>query len=1684
MNQPWRALSVRITSGLIGVTLGSVSILAADQAAFNSSSVEAVVKSVKVNRTVPKVAPPKTGLEFSANPTTQEISRARVFEEPLVPIGGEPSAEENAALASALLGYAKRSGPDDFTSLTDFLEKHPHSAWHAALLTCLGLEYYNTAYYSRALAAWEQAWSLGQQATDAKGKFLADRAACELAGMYSRLGRMNDLDALLKSIARRTFLGGASERINLAREALWMMQNRPEVSFRCGPLALLSILRSDQRLYASCPTNAMIDIFNSVSTQKGFSMPQVAELSKRIGLNYQMAFRDAGAETGAPFIIPSVVHWKAGHYAAVVRCEGDRYLLQDPTFGNEVWATREALEAEASGYALIPPGDIRRGWRSVEAGEGGSIWGKGLTSGNDPNQYTCSNEQTSSCTGSGCGMAVASVHLMLANLQVRDTPVGYTPPVGPPVYFTVRHNQRDILQPSGDIDKLLGPKWTHDWSEHIQGGATATYLVGGGGARIFSGFDASTQTYAPNQYDQTILKRTSASTYELTYPDGSKKTFGPVSDSLGLALSQVTDPAGNAVTLTYDGNARLVALTDAIGQVTTISYEHTNNSALITKVTDPFGRFATFEYASRNISLGVPNPGCTNFLMYTGLDYLVKITDVLGLQSEFVYVSAGGAPTNHSCEPTNGIVALFADTLASFTTPYGKTSFMLSGGPPTTNNTRVVEIGYPDGSRERVEYNQTEGIIPVSDPAAVLPVGMSTFNNYLYARNTYYWSRTAMASSGGDYSKAKIYHWLHTENLAIAAGVLESVKEPLEGRVWFSYPGQTVPPIFIGTARRPTRIGRVLDDGQTQLYSYAYNQFGNVTNSVDPVGRTFSFLYATNGIDLLEVRQTRAGNNELLARLTYNAQHRPLTAVDAAGQTNTFTYNARGQRLTATNPKGETTTFTYGVDGQLQRVDGPLPGDADAVLLNYDALYRIRKITDSSGYQITLERDDMDRLTRITFPDSTFEQFTYDRLDLVTYRDRAGRQTFYEIDNMRQVKKQTDPLGRETRFEWCRCGDIKSLTDPMGRTTAWTTDVQGRLTSKRYADGSRASYIYESTRSRVKHVIDEKEQVTLFDWNRDDTLNSINYANDAVETPPVGFSYDPNYERVTAMTDGTGVTVYSYYPITSTPSLGAGALASVNGPLPNDTITYGYDELGRAVSRAINGVGTAMSFDAAWRIASITNSLGSFAYAYDGSSARLVSRTLPNGQIQELSYGNLLQDFLFQRITHRIGATPISEFLYGHDVAANRIATWSQQAGAQAPSLHTFGYDAANQLLTATVTNAGNLISTFIYSYDPAANRLTEQVSSSNYTATYNALNQISTSTSGVTRTNEWDAQDRLVAVNIGNQRTEFTYDGLSRRVSIRHLTNGVEVTFRRFVWCDGEICEERNAAGSVTKRFFPQGMKVETGPNAGNYFYTRDHLGSIRELTDSAGNVRVRYAYDPYGRRTKLSGDMEADFGFAGMFWSGQASLSLTRFRAYDAELGRWLSRDPLPEAEMLQGPNLYAYVGNNPNNLVDPLGLADTVRGWAIRHCAANPTACKEVLKQVGYGTGAIAGVKKFAETNPQFAPQIRNTIQCGIEKTLPAIEAQLPTLESVLPGVEVSPGLVLRGQQLTDWLIKYREIGGTSGYGRKALEVMRVFGAYEDEFIAANRHLSVNERLVKAMEYATEQLGVNIYDWLNAL
>jgi hypothetical protein len=82
-------------------------------------------------------------------------------------------------------------------------------------------------------------------------------------------------------------------------------------------------------------------------------------------------------------------------------------------------------------------------------------------------------------------------------------------------------------------------------------------------------------------------------------------------------------------------------------------------------------------------------------------------------------------------------------------------------------------------------------------------------------------------------------------------------------------------------------------------------------------------------------------------------------------------------------------------------------------------------------------------------------------------------------------------------------------------------------------------------------------------------------------------------------------------------------------------------------------------------------------------------------------------------------------------------------------------------------------------------------------------------------------------------------------------------------VWSGDTIAEERDATGAnVTKRYFAEGEQRVGGADAGNYFYTRDHLGSIREITDVNGNLVAQMTYDVWGNESVLAGNMNFDFG------------------------------------------------------------------------------------------------------------------------------------------------------------------------------------------------------------------------------
>ncbi|HMA95939.1 MAG TPA: RHS repeat-associated core domain-containing protein, partial [Polyangiaceae bacterium] len=126
----------------------------------------------------------------------------------------------------------------------------------------------------------------------------------------------------------------------------------------------------------------------------------------------------------------------------------------------------------------------------------------------------------------------------------------------------------------------------------------------------------------------------------------------------------------------------------------------------------------------------------------------------------------------------------------------------------------------------------------------------------------------------------------------------------------------------------------------------------------------------------------------------------------------------------------------------------------------------------------------------------------------------------------------------------------------------------------------------------------------------------------------------------------------------------------------------------------------------------------------------------------------------------------------------------------------------------------------------------------------------------------------------------------------------------------------------------------IVTGATAtvdGVYRIVSDHLGSPRMVVD-ANNPTTRLMetrYSAFGVPTLINtGTLSAiPFGFAGGLYDADTGLVRFGARDYDPRFGRWTSKDPI----LFDGgqTNLYVYVGNDPVNRRDPVGLMGVALG-----------------------------------------------------------------------------------------------------------------------------------------------------------
>lgn len=1418
-------------------------------------------------------------------PTLDEAIRQAHFEEPLVRTSPTTAAEDQL-LSEAL---SQRQANTGSAALEAYVRKNPDSGWVPTIELNRGLSALRGGYFTTALAAFTNAWEAGKSASDPQARLAVDLAVGRLARLEAGLGKNDELRALFDEIGTRAVGGSATEDIQTAREELELSVKDPRHLYLCGPLALQALMLAQGAM------PQQVDFLNWYQAgPNGTNLAELGHLADKAHFDHQLVFR----APGQPVPVPSVVNWKVGHFASIVSEDNGVFHIKDPVFPNQdLWVSQAAIDSEASGYYLVPAELPSTAWRAVGEGQAAMVWGRGPTSGTPPgigppldpqagNSGSASGPGPASdwpqakpdclpCkrlkTGKGAvPLTVYDIGESTVSLDLSDTPVGYLPPIGPAPTVQLSYNQREDSQPAVFGFFNVGPKWTINWLSYITDdpvhpGLNVSRFMAGGGAYFYQGYQATTGLFSPQSNDGSILALASQSpiSYRHQLGDGSVEVYGQTDGATTsprrVFLSQVIDPQGNALTLNYDGQLRLTSLTDAAGRTTTFSYELAARPLLVTKITDPFGRSAV--------------------LTYDGSFRLSSITDVIGLTSSFTY-------------DANSLVN-------SLTTPYGTTTFAYTA-PGTSAPPRFVQVTDPLGHSEREEWLEPAPV-SASDPAGTVPQGMpvGAGNDFLQYRDSFHWDKLQYVAAGCtpsgacNYGMARLRHFEHDGGNALKSNVIESEKYPLENRIWYNYPGQTSP-IRTGTYNSPSAIGRVLDDGSTQLNLMSYDTTGffKPTQITDPLGRVTSLSYSGH-IDLASVSQTSAfGVQQTVSQFIYNTKHRPVYYTNAAGQTTVDTYNAAGQLASETNALGQVTSYAYNGTGDLVTVTNA-KHEIQATL-TYDAFDRVGTYTDSEGWTVALAYDAADRITRLSYPDSTAELFAYDKLDPASYTDRDGKVWSYTYDAEHRLTAVTDPSAHQVLLGYDEAGNLTSLTDANNNVTEWAYDIESRATAKTYADTTTVTSTYETTTSRLKSVLDALGQTKNYGYAEDNRLTAVTYTGAINPTPNVGFVYDPFFPRLTSMTDGTGTTNYNYVPVGM---LGGLAPANENGPLAADAITYGYDELGRTILRTVEGSGAeTWAFDELGRSIAHDSDLGNFTLSYLGQTDQITERALTGSSLAtSWSYLTNLNDRRLSEINN-VGLSPSQFSTFHYDMTPAKLITSITEASDVGPDYPAVSTQAAtyNNLNQLTVLNAQGL------TYDDNGNLLSD--GKRNYT---------------------WDAENRLLTITypgVAGKKTEFTYDGLSRRVSIKSTPagGGSSVT-TSYVWCGSAICQSRNAGNTPIRQYLAEGEYLP-GVAPETIFYGSDQIGSVRRTFIDASTASA-FNYDPFGNFLQ-AGTPVADFNYAGMLYNRDSGLYLTQHRAYDPVVGRWLSRDPVTKSNSAL-PNAYAYVEGNPLYSVDPGGL-----------------------------------------------------------------------------------------------------------------------------------------------------------------
>ncbi len=493
--------------------------------------------------------------------------------------------------------------------------------------------------------------------------------------------------------------------------------------------------------------------------------------------------------------------------------------------------------------------------------------------------------------------------------------------------------------------------------------------------------------------------------------------FNLVSDYTGTGSCPVCgDTTKGDVHYTFDSLGNVASMTDALGDKTTMAYDTRFNK--VNSVTDPVGNTTSAVYDANGNPTSIKDANGHKVQMaFDAFGEPIATTDGAGATTKIGYDAFGNIST--VTDPLNASTYFTFDGLGRITQiqdALGRKGFTAYDALD-----RVVSVTDPLGNITKLSYDAVSDLLSVTDPKGAV----TTFT---------YDARRRLVARTSPLGKTQTYVYDLDSNLTQFTDrrgqVTKSSYDVLNRLVKTVYTDSTVNRLY-------DSAGRLLevDDTLDGSFTYKYDLSGRVLQQSGPTG---VIRYTRDGLGRVAAEQV-VGNNAvsyaydpagnmlsasmvgLGASYTYDVRNMPIGVSRSNGVNSTFSYDSTGQLLAIVHAKGATIldsqSYTYDLGGNRSAVGNDLS----------------QSLTTLSSSRTSDAASELLTHRAITY--------TYDANGNRTSEVSSGATTTYSWDARNRLSSISSSTGMQTVLQYDYANNLLGLRKTVGGTTSTETFV-------------------------------------------------------------------------------------------------------------------------------------------------------------------------------------------------------------------------------------------------------------------------------------------------------------------------------------------------------------------------------------------------------------------------------------------------------------------------------------------------------------------------------------------------------------------------------------------------------------------------------------------------------------------